>query len=326
MQENNVLLDVRNLYVWYPIRRFLFISGYVKAVENVTFSVNRGETLALVGESGSGKTTIGKVVLGLLKPTRGSVKFDGIDVYSLRGKELKRFRGSIGYIQQDPYGAVPPFMTIKRILEEPMIIHGIPKEERSERVYRALEEVRLTPVEDFLNKYPHQLSGGQLQRVVIARALILRPKLIVADEPVSMLDASVRVEILTLLSEIQKSHKLSVIHITHDLAIAKYFSDRIAIMYAGQLVERGSTRDILKNPLHPYTQSLIKAVPEPDPRNRTIFKEVLPGEPPSLINPPPGCRFHPRCPFAMDICRREEPPEIEIDKGRYVKCWLYAKR
>ncbi|ADM27772.1 oligopeptide/dipeptide ABC transporter, ATPase subunit [Ignisphaera aggregans DSM 17230] len=325
MGGSNMLLSVRNLYMWYPIRRFLSIVGYVKAVEDVSFDLDRGEILALVGESGSGKTTVGKVVLRLYKPTKGEILFEGRNIANLDGKELMWYRRQVGYVQQDPYGALPPFMTIKRILEEPLIIHGIKKEERIDRIYKALEEVRLTPVEDFLNKYPHQLSGGQQQRVVIARALILRPKLVVADEPVSMLDASVRVEILTLFRELQKIHNLGIIYITHDLATTKYFSDKIAIMYAGQLVERAPTQDLLKEPLHPYTQALIKAIPDPDPRNRKIFRETPAGEPPSLINPPPGCRFRSRCPFAMDICMKD-PIEIEIKKNHYVKCWLYANK
>ncbi len=320
-----MLLSVRNLYMWYPIRRFLSIVGYVKAVEDVSFDLDRGEILALVGESGSGKTTVGKVLLRLYRPTRGEIVFEGRNIANIDGKELMWYRRQVGYVQQDPYGALPPFMTVKRILEEPLIIHGVERGERLDRVREALEEVRLTPVEDFLNKYPHQLSGGQQQRVVIARALILRPKFVVADEPVSMLDASVRVEILTLFRDLQKAHNLGIMYITHDLATTKYFSDKIAIMYAGQLVERALTRDLLREPLHPYTQALIKAIPEPDPRNRKMFRETPAGEPPSLINPPPGCRFRSRCPFAMDICMRRDPMEIEVRKGHYVRCWLYAK-
>jgi len=219
---------------------------------------------------------------------------------------------------------MPSHFTIARILEEPLIVHGIePREERLERVYKALEQVRLTPVEDFAHKYPHMLSGGQLQRVAIARALILNPKLIIADEPVSMLDASVRIEILYLLQELQDKLNLSFIYITHDLATTRYFSQWIYIMYAGHIVERGPVDKVLRNPLHPYTVALLNAIPDPDPENRKRFREVPPGEPPSLINPPNACRFAPRCPKAMERCHKEEPVEVEIEHNHWVKCWLY---
>ncbi|MEM0152598.1 MAG: ABC transporter ATP-binding protein [Ignisphaera sp.] len=318
------ILCIRELCVWHPIRKFLTISGYVRALDDINLDLERGRILAVVGESGSGKTTLGKTILKIYNPTKGKIVYENRDITFLKGKEIKWYRREVGYVQQDPYGALPPFMNIRQILEEPLIIHGVKKSERIHRIREALEEVKLIPVEDFINKYPHMLSGGQQQRVVIARALILRPKLIVADEPVSMLDASVRIEILTLFRELQKKYNLSIIYITHDLSTAKYFSDRIAVMYAGHIVEMAQTDAMLSKPLHPYTQSLIKAIPDPDPRNRTLFREVPPGEPPSLLSPPPGCRFHPRCPYAMDICRREEPPTIEINGTHSVKCWLYG--
>jgi peptide/nickel transport system ATP-binding protein len=217
-------------------------------------------------------------------------------------------------------------MTVKRILEEPLIIHGFKdKREREERIYKVLERVRLIPVEDFVNKYPHMLSGGQQQRLVIARSIILEPKLIVADEPVSMLDASVRVEILNLLKDLQKSYDLSVIYITHDLSTTRYFSERIYIMYAAHIVESADTREILRNPMHPYTRALLNVIPDPDPLNRLTIKEVPAGEPPNLIDPPPGCRFHPRCSSVVKgLCDVKEPPMIEVGKGHYVKCWLYG--
>jgi len=320
------LLEVKDLRIWYPIRKFLSIVGYVKAVDGVSFIVKRGEIFGIVGESGCGKTTLGKGILRLLKPTSGYIYFEGRDVVHIKGKALKWYRRVTGIVQQDPYGAMPPFMSIKTILEEPLKIHGVPKEERFERVVKALEEVKLTPPEDFLNKYPHMLSGGQLQRVAIARAFILRPKLVVADEPVSMLDASVRVETLILFKELQKKHKVSVIYITHDFSTAKYFSDRISVMYAGHIVELGPARKIISDPKHPYTSHLIKVIPDPDPKNRFVFKETLPGEPPSLANPPPGCRLSPRCPYVMNICKEKEPPMIRISQEHYVKCWLYARK
>ncbi|RLE87661.1 MAG: oligopeptide ABC transporter ATP-binding protein [Thermoprotei archaeon] len=322
------LLRVENLCKWFEVRRGLFSKPlYLKAVDNVSFELMRGEAVSLVGESGSGKTTLGRTILRLLEPTKGRIIFDGKDITHLRPKELMWYRREASLVQQDPYGALPSFMNIYRILEEPLLIHKVgDREERRERIFKALEEVRLTPVEDFAFKYPHMLSGGQLQRVAIARALILRPKLVIADEPVSMLDASVRIEILTLMRELQEKRRISFIYITHDLSTTRYFSEWIYIMYAGHLMEIAPTKELISNPQHPYTQALLAAIPDPDPENRKRFRKVPPGEPPSLINPPPGCRFHPRCPYAMDICRREEPPMIDLGGGHRVKCWLYAKR
>ena len=321
------LLKVENLCKWFEVRKGLFSRPlYLRAVDNVSFELMRGEAVSLVGESGSGKTTLGRTILRLLEPTKGRIVFEGKDITHLKPKELMWYRREASLVQQDPYGALPSFMNIYRILEEPLLIHKVgDKEERRERIFKALEEVRLTPVEDFAFKYPHMLSGGQLQRVAIARALILRPKLVIADEPVSMLDASVRIEILTLMRELQEKRRISFIYITHDLSTTRYFSEWIYIMYAGHLMEIAPTKELIKNPLHPYTQALLAAIPDPDPENRKRFRKVPPGEPPSLINPPPGCRFHPRCPYAMDICRREEPPMIDLGGGHKVKCWLYAK-
>jgi peptide/nickel transport system ATP-binding protein len=321
------LLRVENLSKWFEVRRGLLAPPLtLRAVDGVNFELARGEAVSLVGESGSGKTTLGKTVLRLYEPTSGRIVFKGKDVTKLDGKELLWYRRETGLVQQDPYGAMPSFMTVYRILEEPLIIHKVgTREERREMVFKALEEVRLTPVEDFAFKYPHMLSGGQLQRVAIARALILRPSFVVADEPVSMLDASVRVEILTLMRELQEKLGISFIYITHDLSTTRYFSERIFIMYAGHIVEKAPSKELVREPLHPYSQALINAIPDPDPENRKRLRNVPPGEPPSLINPPPGCRFHPRCPYAMDVCRRQEPPEVEVKSGHVVKCWLYAK-
>ena len=321
------LLRVENLSKWFEVRRGLLAPPLtLRAVDSVNFELAKGEAVSLVGESGSGKTTLGKTVLRLYEPTSGRIVFKGKDVTKLDGKELLWYRRETGLVQQDPYGAMPSFMTIYRILEEPLIIHKVgTREERREMVFKALEEVRLTPVEDFAFKYPHMLSGGQLQRVAIARALILRPSFVVADEPVSMLDASVRVEILTLMRELQEKLGISFIYITHDLSTTRYFSERIFIMYAGHIVEKAPSKELVREPLHPYSQALINAIPDPDPENRKRLRNVPPGEPPSLINPPPGCRFHPRCPYAMDVCRRQEPPEVEVKSGHVVKCWLYAK-
>ncbi|MEM1556581.1 MAG: ABC transporter ATP-binding protein [Candidatus Bathyarchaeia archaeon] len=321
------LLLVENLRKYFEIKRvFLGKKTYLRAVDGVSLSLVRGEAISIVGESGCGKTTLGKTILRLYKPTDGRIIFDGRDITHLGWKDLKWYRRETGLVQQDPFGALPPFMTVKRILEEPLVINGVKnRREREEKIYKALERVKLTPVEDFINKYPHMLSGGQQQRVVIARATILEPKMIVADEPISMLDASVRIEILKLLQELQQKYNQSIIYITHDLSTTKYFSERIYIMYAAQIVESASTSDLLQNPMHPYTRALLNVIPDPDPGNRFIIRNVPAGEPPNLMNPPPGCRFHPRCPnFIKGVCDTREPSIIEVAKGHYVKCWLYG--
>lgn len=325
-KTREVLISIKDLHIWFELRRFGFgHAGYVRAVDNVTFDVHRGEAIAVVGESGCGKSSLMKAILGLHHPTRGQIIFDGKDVSKLTGKDLKWYHSQIGYVQQDPYGALPPFMTVERILEEPLIIGGVKdKAERSTRIRKTMEEVKLHPVDDFLKKFPHMLSGGQQQRVVIARAMIMEPKFLVADEPVSMLDASVRVEILKLLRGLQESHNLSVIYITHDLSTVSYFSERIFVMYAGKLVEKAEVRDLLHDPAHPYTHALLAGTSDPDANNALTFKEVPPGEPPSLVKPPRGCRFHPRCSRIInDLCDVDEPPEYELRPRHQVSCWLY---
>ncbi len=320
------LLTVSDLHVWYELRRFGFgHAGYVKAVDGVSFELEEGESVAVVGESGCGKSSLMKTILGLNIPTSGEVIFDDENFSELRGVALRHYRFKIGYVQQDPYGALPPFMDVQKILEEPLIISGMKnKEERLARIHKVMSEVKLHPVEDFLQKFPHMLSGGQQQRVVIARAMLREPKLIVADEPVSMLDASVRVEILKLMRALQESHGLSVIYITHDLSTVKYFSARIFVMYAGNLIEKAATRNLLENPLHPYTMALLAATSDPDARNADHYKEVPPGEPPSLVNPPKGCRFHPRCAKAIaGLCDEKFPPDFEPEPNHFVACWLY---
>ena len=320
------LLSIRDLHVWYELRRFGFgHAGYVKAVDGVNFDLASGETVAVVGESGCGKSSLMKTIRGLNIPTSGEVIFDGQNLSELKGADLRDYRFQVGYVQQDPYGALPPFMNIQKILEEPLIISGMKdKDARLERIRKVMAEVKLYPADDFLPKFPHMLSGGQQQRVVIARAMLRAPKLIVADEPVSMLDASVRVEILKLMHTLQAQHNLSVIYITHDLSTVKYFSARIFVMYAGNLVEKAETRRLLENPLHPYTLALLAATSDPDARNADSFKEVPPGEPPSLVNPPRGCRFHPRCAKAIDgLCNQQEPPDFEPEPRHLVACWLY---
>ncbi|MCL4273334.1 MAG: ABC transporter ATP-binding protein [Anaerolineales bacterium] len=324
--EKDNLLEIRGLRVWFELRRFGFgHAGYVRAVDGVNFDLARGEAIAVVGESGCGKSSLMKTILGLNKPTEGNITFDGNKMENFSRSAMRWYHSSVGYVQQDPYGALPPFMSIMRILEEPLIINGVKdKAERERRIRKALEEVKMTPQDDFLPKFPHMLSGGQQQRIVIARAMIMEPKLLVADEPVSMLDASVRVEILKLLRGLQKSHNLSVIYITHDLATVSYFSERIFVMYAGQLVEKANVNQLLHNPLHPYTHALLAATSDPDADNAETYRELPPGEPPSLVNPPKGCHFHPRCSKAIQgLCEVEEPPDFEPEPGHLVACWLY---
>ncbi len=323
--SNNVLLSIQDLHVWFELRRFgIGLAGYVRAVDGVSFDLHYGETIAIVGESGCGKSSLMKTILGINKPTQGKILFDGKSVGDKRGKDLQYYRSKVGYVQQDPYGALAPFMNVHRILEEPLIINGIrDRRERERRIRKVMEEVRLTPVDDFIHKYPHMLSGGQQQRVVIARAIILGPKLIVADEPVSMLDASVRVEILRLLRSLQEAHNLAVIYITHDLSTVRYFSERVFVMYAGKIVEKAPVNDVVHTPKHPYTVALMDATSDPDPNNALVYRDLPPGEPPSLVKPPRGCRFHPRCPKRIDnLCDVEEPPEFKVD-NHIVSCWLY---
>ncbi|HCR70581.1 MAG TPA: oligopeptide ABC transporter ATP-binding protein [Anaerolineae bacterium] len=325
-ENKSVLLSIKDLHVWYELRRFGFGSaGHVKAVDGVSFDLAQGETVAVVGESGCGKSSLMKTILGINIPTSGELIFEGKNLAHLKHDELRKYRFDIGYVQQDPYAALPPFMSVQEILEEPLIISGVKnKEERLQRIHKTMTEVKLHPVDDFIHKFPHMLSGGQQQRVVIARAMILEPKMIVADEPVSMLDASVRVEILKLLKTLQEEHKLTVIYITHDLSTVKYFSARIFVMYAGNLVEKSETRTLLKNPLHPYTMALLAATSDPDAANAESDKDIPPGEPPSLVNPPKGCRFHPRCAkMIQGLCDEKEPPDFEPEPNHLVACWLY---
>jgi len=322
----DVLLSIQDLRVWFELRKLGFgNAGFVHAVDGVSFDLHNSEAIAVVGESGCGKSSLMKTILGLYRPTGGKVVFENKDISKFNTQTLKWYRSDVGYIQQDPYGAMAPFLNIEKIMEEPMVINTKKShEERLDRIRKVFEEVKMMPYDDFLPKFPHMLSGGQQQRVVIARAMMLEPKLIVADEPVSMLDASVRVEILKLLRGLQEKHKMAVIYITHDLSTVRYFSRRIFVMYAGNIVEKAAVKDLLYNPSHPYTLALLAATSDPDAKNARTFKDVPPGEPPNLINPPTGCRFHPRCPkIIKGLCEVEIPPEFEIEKDHLVKCWLY---
>ena len=336
-REDQVLVEVDNLYKWFPVRRsFLetLLKGeklFVKAVDGISFSIKKKEIYVLAGESGSGKTTTGKVLVGLEKPTRGRIVYEGADISMLSLKEWRRqgLRKKIQMIFQDPYESLNPRQRVLDIVAEPLIVNRVTRDKREieERVLKILEEVKLTPATEFAYRYPHQLSGGQRQRVAIARAMVLDPEFVVADEPVSMLDASIRASILDLLMYFREHKNVTYLYITHDLATARYVGDRIAIMYLGKIVEKGSVEDVVTNPQHPYTQALVSSIPVPDPKYAREKKRIeLKGEIPSPINPPKGCRLHPRCPFAMDICSREEPPEVEIKPGHTVSCWLYVKR
>jgi peptide/nickel transport system ATP-binding protein len=324
------ILDIQNLKVWFELRRFGFARiGFVHAVDGVNFTLKRGEAIAIVGESGCGKSSLMKTILGLNEITDGDIFFNDMQLSAMDAKTLRWYRTTqIGYVQQDPYGALPPFMTVQRILEEPLVIGGLrDKDERLARIRKAMQEVRLMPVDDYLTKFPHQISGGQQQRVVIARALIQNPEIIVADEPVSMLDASVRVEILKLMRNLQDKHNISFIYITHDLSTVRYFSEYIFVMYAGRIAEKAKQKDLLTNPKHPYTYALLTATSEPEYENALTFKEVPPGEPPSLVHPPEGCRFHPRCKWAIaGVCDTEVPPDFVVEEEHEVACWLYDER
>ena len=321
------MLELRDVAMHFKTRGRGFRTTTVRALDGVSLTLDRGETIAIVGESGCGKTTLGRVSLRLLEPTAGRVLFDGEDITTLKEGRLKKFRRRAQGIFQDPFTSLDPYMTIRQIVEEPLVIHGEGSpSERLERVEWALDEVRMRPASDFLDRFPHLLSGGQRQRVGIARALTLTPEYVLADEPVSMIDASSRAEILALLRELQERHSIGYLYITHDIATARHFAPTAAVMYLGRVVEQGPTAQLISNPLHPYTQGLLDAVPEPNPTNRLAERPVLPGEAPSPANVPSGCRFHPRCPaFMQGLCDTTPPPLVEIEPNRTVECHLYGE-
>jgi peptide/nickel transport system ATP-binding protein len=285
--------------------------------------LGRGEVLALVGESGCGKSTLALTLMGLEKPTAGKLVFEGQDVTHVEGRELKQMRRHIQMVFQDPYESLSPLMTIGQIVAEPLVVHGLARDkgEQAERVRQAMEDAGLKPAEAYLNRLPHELSGGQRQRVVIAGALVLEPAVLLADEPVSMLDVSIRAEILNLLADLRARRGISILFITHDLATAAYFTDRVAVMYLGRIVEIGPTRDVLAAPAHPYTQALLSVIPVPNPRQRRE-RIILQGDPPNPIDLPPGCRFHPRCPRAESICCEHDPRLQRLSDGHQAACLL----
>lgn len=323
--QPETLVDIRDLSVHFDLggstmaRLFGRSTGTVKAVDGVDLTLAPGEVVGLVGESGSGKSTLGRSLLGLVPATSGSIDFDGTDVAKLTGKALRLHRQNVQMIFQDPNAALNPAMTIEQAVGDPLRIHGMKSaEERRAKVVDALERVGLSPVELFLSKYPRDLSGGQKQRVVIARAIIMGPTLLVADEPISMLDMSVRAKILQLMLDLKQQLGLTYVYITHDLASAKFFCDRIAIMYLGRIVELGPTQEIFDNPRHPYTQALLAAIPDPDPE-RSIPRNLLKGEIPDAARPPHGCSFHPRCPQAFDRCGWESRDLVAALEGHWLK-------
>lgn len=319
------LLRLESVAVSFTTRRGMFRSGEVRALAGVSLSLGERETVAVVGESGSGKTTLGRVSLRLVKASSGRVIFAGRDITDVPDGDLGWFRERAQIIFQDPFSSLNPYMRVSALIDEPLVIDGVgSRTERRERIARALEAVDLIPANRFAEKYPSQMSGGQRQRVGIARALVRDPDYIVADEPVSMIDASSRIEILDLLRGLQETRGVAFLYITHDIASARHFADRIAVMYLGLVVELGGSGQVIDRPLHPYTQALIAAIPEPDPANRFRRRAVVPGEQVSGGTPPVGCPFFSRCPERMPgICDRQRPPLEEIEPGHWVACHLY---
>lgn len=320
------LLKVEGLKKYFPIRKGLLsrVSGHVKAVDDVSFYVNKGETLGIVGESGCGKSTTGRMLMRLLEPSEGKVFFDGKELTSISNDDMRKARREIQMVFQDPYASLNPRHTIEKILEEPLIVHGIgDSNERKKKVRDFLEIVGLSSYH--AKRYPHQFSGGQRQRIGIARALMTNPKLIIADEPVSALDVSIQAQVLNLMQDLQKELNLTYIFIAHDLGVVRHISDRVGVMYLGKMVEVAVSEKLYDKPLHPYTQALLSAVPVPDP-NFVRDQILIKGDIPSPSNPPSGCTFHTRCPFKMDVCTKIVPKLVEVEPGHSVACHLYGEQ
>ncbi len=323
MSDNdNVLLRVEDLVMYFPIYRGVIRRqvGAVHAVDGISFEVKRGETLGLVGESGCGKSTTGRTILQLYKPTSGHVYFDGTDLVTLKREEMRWMRREMQMIFQDPYASLNPRMTVEQIVGEPLMVHNVAtRTEIRERVEHLLELVKLNP--SFANRYPHEFSGGQRQRIGVARALALQPSFIICDEPISALDVSIQAQVINLLQELQEQFNLTYLFIAHDLSVVRHISKRVAVMYLGVIVELAERKELYSNPLHPYSQALLSAVPVPDPVVETKRKRViLEGDVPSPVNPPSGCRFRTRCPIAEAICAQERPTFRELKLGHFVAC------
>jgi oligopeptide/dipeptide ABC transporter ATP-binding protein len=322
-------LEVTGLKKYFEADRPSFFSRearYVHAVDGVDFTLRRSEVIALVGESGCGKSTLALLLMGLEEPTAGTISFEGRDITHLNDHERKDVRRKIQMVFQDPYESLNPTQTIEEIINEPLVVHGIgnDKNERDERVKKAMEDSGLKPADVYLKRFPHELSGGQRQRVVIAAALVLEPEILLADEPVSMLDVSIRAEIINLLAELRITRQIAVIFITHDLGSVGFFADRVAVMYLGRIVEIGTMLEVLEKPQHPYTKALISVIPVPNPRLRHE-RMILQGETPNPIDLPTGCRFHPRCPVAIATCKASDPPFVSFGKTHQAACLLLVK-
>ncbi|CAM4462837.1 ABC transporter ATP-binding protein [Paenibacillus tarimensis] len=321
---HTTILEVNELKTYFPIRKGILqrTAGFVKAVDGVTFRVNKGEVFGIVGESGCGKSTTGRSILQLIKPTGGEVLFEGEDITRLSGESMRKLRKDMQIVFQDPFASLNPRHKISRILEEPLLVHGVgTARERREKVAELIETVGLNPSQ--LERYPHQFSGGQRQRIAIARALMLRPKLIIADEPVSALDVSIQSQILNLMQDLQQSFQLTYVFIAHDLSVIKHFCDRVAVMYLGQIVELADKESLYREPKHPYTKALLSAVPNPDPEG-SRERIILEGEVPSPSDMPQGCVFHTRCSMSEARCRSERPVLIQTDHKHAVACHLYG--
>jgi oligopeptide transport system ATP-binding protein len=324
MSENNVILRVDNLKMYFPIRSGVFQRhiGDIKAVDGVSFEIVTGETLGLVGESGCGKTTTGRAIIRLYKPTGGHVHFEGQDMADLKGETLRKMRRKMQMIFQDPYASLNPRMSVYGIVSEPLTVHHVVSgQEKKDRVAELMELVGLNP--GLMNRYPHEFSGGQRQRIGLARSLALKPELIICDEPISALDVSIQAQVVNLLEELQEQFGLTYLFIAHDLSMVRHISDRTAVMYLGKVVELAPQEELYNQPLHPYTQALLSAVPVPDPvAERKRHRIILTGDVPSPAHPPSGCNFHPRCPLAQQVCQEEEPEWREVSPDHWVACHL----